>query len=100
MHSIVILCLLWRHESGPLYNEAPDPHSCLLNNLWFLCQQDLDEVPKAEPVRAVKHCVWEPKEGMDECVALEGSYFYFSYSWYAGEWPSHDKFARNICTLG
>ena len=49
--------------------------------------QDLDEVPKAEPVRAIKNCVWEPKEGMDECVALEGSYFYFSYSWYAGGWP-------------
>lgn len=37
---------------------------------------------------------------MDDCVALEGSYFYFSYSWYAGEWPSHDSFARNMCTTG
>ncbi|CAK0788020.1 hypothetical protein CVIRNUC_011242 [Coccomyxa viridis] len=55
---------------------------------------DLDEVPKAEPVRAVKHCVWEPKEGMDECVALEGSYFYFSYSWYAGEWSAGPRVVK------
>lgn len=47
--------------------------------------QDLDEIPKAEAVRALKHCEWEAKPGMDDCVALEGSISYFAYSWVAGE---------------
>ncbi|CAL5225162.1 g7943 [Coccomyxa viridis] len=45
---------------------------------------DLDEIPKAEAVRALKHCEWEAKPGMDDCVALEGSISYFAYSWVAG----------------
>ena len=47
--------------------------------------QDLDEIPKAEAVRALKHCEWEALPGMDDCVALEGSISYFAYSWVAGE---------------
>ena len=46
--------------------------------------QDLDEIPKAEAVQALKHCEWEAKPSMDDCVALEGSLSYFAYSWVAG----------------
>ena len=49
--------------------------------------QDLDEIPKAEAVRAVKHCDWAVDPGKDDCVALEGSFSYYSYSWYMGEPP-------------
>lgn len=47
--------------------------------------QDLDEIPKPEAVRAMKHCAWEAKPPLHDCVALEGSFFYFSYSWYSGD---------------
>lgn len=50
--------------------------------------QDLDEIPKAEAVRAVKHCEWTVDPGKDDCVALEGSFSYYSYSWYMGEPPA------------
>ena len=50
--------------------------------------QDLDEIPKVEAVRAVKHCEWAVDPGKDDCVALEGSFSYYSYSWYMGEPPA------------
>ena len=46
--------------------------------------QDLDEIPKREAVRAIKHCTWEVKPGKHDCVALEGSFFYYAFSWNAG----------------
>ncbi len=49
--------------------------------------QDLDEVPRAEAISAVKHCDWVVDPGKDDCVALEGSFSYYSYSWYSGEAP-------------
>lgn len=38
-------------------------------------------------MRALKHCEWKAKPGMDDCVALEGTLSYFAYSWVAGEHP-------------
>ncbi|CAL5224980.1 g7757 [Coccomyxa viridis] len=55
---------------------------------------DLDEIPKAEAVRALKHCEWEPKPGMDDCVALEGSISYFAYSWVAGAWNAGPRVVK------
>ena len=43
-------------------------------------------------MRALKHCEWEAKPGMDDCAALEGSLSYFAYSWSAGE-PSWSTLA-------
>ena len=33
----------------------------------------------------MKHCEWAVDPGKDDCVALEGSFSYYSYSWYMGE---------------
>ena len=49
-----------------------------------MCAQDLDEIPKREAVRAIKHCMWEVKPGKHDCAALEGSFFYYAFSWNAG----------------
>lgn len=59
-----------------------------LNNDLFMFG-DVDEIPKPEAVRAIRNCAWKVLPEKDDCAALEGSFFYFSYSWYAGERPNN-----------
>ena len=61
-----------------------DAHSCHCH-VCLAPVQDLDEIPKAEAVRALKYCEWAATPGMDDCVALEGTISYFAYSWVAGQ---------------
>lgn len=51
----------------------------------LIIQGDVDEIPRPEAVQALRSCEWELKDGYDDCAVLEGPFFYFSYSWYAGE---------------
>ena len=71
------------HRQSPRVNHQVGVSLSILNTV-----QDLDEIPKAEAVRAVKHCEWAVDPGKDDCVALEGSFSYYSYSWYMGEPPA------------
>jgi beta-1,4-mannosyl-glycoprotein beta-1,4-N-acetylglucosaminyltransferase len=47
---------------------------------------DLDEIPRPAAVQALRKCEWTVQPGAHDCVVLEGSFFYYSYSWYAGAW--------------
>jgi beta-1,4-mannosyl-glycoprotein beta-1,4-N-acetylglucosaminyltransferase len=46
---------------------------------------DVDEIPKPEAIRALRKCSWQVLPGKQDCAAMEGSFHYFSFSWYAGE---------------
>ncbi len=45
---------------------------------------DVDEIPKAAAVAALRRCEWPRLPEHHYCAALEGSFFYFSYANYAG----------------
>ena len=87
-------CLLSAHQ--PSLSIPGQLLHCFLNSkgeqAWSMaCRcyhgaivQDLDEIPKREAVRAIKHCAWEVKSGLHDCAALEGSFSYYAFSWNAG----------------
>ena len=45
---------------------------------------DLDEIPRPAAVQALRSCEWRVQPGAHDCAVLEGSFFYYSFSWYAG----------------
>ncbi len=45
---------------------------------------DLDEIPRPAAVQALRSCEWVLQPGYHDCAVLEGSFFYYSFSWYAG----------------
>lgn len=45
---------------------------------------DLDEIPRPVAVQALRSCEWAQQPGYHDCAVLEGSFFYYSFSWYAG----------------
>ena len=49
---------------------------------------DVDEIPRPETLAALRAC---PFEGKHNCANLDGSFFYYSYSGYAGEWLAGPK---------
>lgn len=49
---------------------------------------DLDEIPRPKTLRALRNC---PITGRHNCASLEGSFFYYSYSGYAGDWKAGPK---------
>ena len=50
---------------------------------------DVDEIPKAEAVAALRRCEWPKRPDHHNCAAMEGSFFYFSYANYAGGLCAH-----------
>jgi len=49
---------------------------------------DVDEIPRPEILRALRTCPFEQRHN---CANLDGSYFYYSYSGYAGDWKAGPK---------
>jgi len=49
---------------------------------------DVDEIPRPEMLRALRTCPFEQRHN---CANLDGSYFYYSYSGYAGDWKAGPK---------
>lgn len=45
---------------------------------------DVDEIPRAAAVAALRRCAWVNQADRHNCAALEGPFFYFSYTNYAG----------------
>ena len=56
---------------------------------------DVDEIPRPEALRALRSC---PFRGRHNCANLDGSFFYYSYSGYAGDWKAGPK-ASAPCIL-
>ncbi|BDA40413.1 probable beta-1,4-mannosyl-glycoprotein 4-beta-N-acetylglucosaminyltransferase [Coccomyxa sp. Obi] len=56
---------------------------------------DLDEIPRPAAVQALRGCEWALQPGYHDCAVLEGAFFYYSFSWYAGEWSPGPKVFRH-----
>jgi hypothetical protein len=53
---------------------------------------DVDEIPRPETLAALRACPFQAKHN---CANLDGSFFYYSYSGYAGEWLAGPKVCLN-----
>ena len=55
---------------------------------------DVDEIPRPEVLRALRTC---PFQAHHNCANLDGSFFYYSYSGYAGDWKAGPKVSVSCC---
>ena len=55
---------------------------------------DVDEIPRPEVLRALRTC---PFQAQHNCANLDGSFFYYSYSGYAGDWKAGPKVSAPCC---
>ena len=57
---------------------------------------DIDEIPRPEALRALRSC---PFQARHNCANLDGAFFYYSYSGYAGDWKAGPKVTSMLCLL-
>ena len=55
---------------------------------------DVDEIPRPAVLRALRTC---PFQARHNCANLDGSFFYYSYSGYAGDWKAGPKVSAPCC---